>query len=127
MISLEPFSEEKIPEIIKYLKFKYKKHKRKSAKYLRVSFNCSIKSLHSIDCKRGRMYRSVYLEDLISNTDRLPEEYAPYPRIKVTSVNLTPGGVDKLEKLAYDLGVTRSEALERLMLFGSLKRENKDV
>ena len=119
MISLEPFSEDKIPEVIHYLKYVYKKHKRTSGgSYRRVSFNCSIKALHSIDKRRGRLYRSVYLENLINKTDRLPGAYNPYPRIKVTSIYLTPGAVDKLEKLAYDLKVNRSEALERLMMYG---------
>ena len=118
MINLDPFHEDKIPEIIDYLKFQYRRYKRKKGDYLRVSFNCSIKALHSIDSKKGRLYRSIYLEKLINSSERLPGAYTPCPRIKVTSVNLPREAVDKLENLAYDLKVTRSEAIERLMLYG---------
>ena len=117
MITLEPFPESKIDEVIAYLRFAQKRHKRKlEGSYVKVSFNCSSRALAKVDQARGRAYRSVYVEELIQKTQHIKDLYSPYPKTKVTSVSLTKEALDKLERMAYNTGITRSEALERLML-----------
>jgi len=117
MITLEPFPESKIDEVIAYLRFAQKRHKRKlEGSYVKVAFNCSPRALAKVDQARGRAYRSVYIEELIQKTLHIKDTHSPYPKTKVTSVSLTSEGLDKLERMAYNLGITRSEALERLML-----------
>lgn len=116
MITLEPFPESKIDQVIAYLKLLKKRAKRKPGKYVRVSFNCSSRALARVDAARGRAYRSIYLEELINKPTSIEDVYPVHKRNKVTSTSLTNEGLDKLENIAYNLGITRSEALERLML-----------
>lgn len=116
MITLEPFPPSDIDKIIAYLK-RYKKELRAPrGRFYVISFNISPQALNKLDKDRERLYRSIYIENLIAKTDELPINPSPYKKTKTTSITITPLALEKLGQLEDQDNTTRSETIERLIL-----------
>lgn len=116
MITLEPFPPSDIDKVIAYLKAYKKGLRAPRGRFYVISFNISPQALEYLDKRRGRLYRSVYIENLITKTDEILLNPSPFKKTKTTSMTITKEALTKLGQLEDQDNITRSETIERLIL-----------